>query len=222
MSIGVFNMLRHILFWSTAGGIMVAAGLLPTPSSKRLAELQLPQVSLSEIDFSALIMPEQPQFLADLGTLSVDVPTIAQSIEDQVARIIPGLVEDAPELPSPLKESVTASPEMQADVVNFDLNDTTLDAQAKAKLNDFALWLQVNPTVEIGIFGHTDLTGSTEYNDSLGQRRAEQVASYFADAGIGSERISIVQSYGERDPIIQTDEKSRDNRRVRVETIQVN
>lgn len=230
MSIGVLNMLRHVLFWSTAGGIIAAAGLMPTPSSEKWAELGLPQVSLSEINLSDLKLPEQPAFLADLGNLSVDMPAIAQSIEDQVVRVIPSLAGEAPELPTPLQPESPASlhkvatiaPNKQADVVNFDLNAVALDPQAQAKLRDFALWLQANPTAEIGIFGHTDLTGPDAYNEVLGQRRAEQVASYLAASGIEAERISIIMSYGERAPLVATDKTSRDNRRVQIETVQVN
>ena len=222
-------MLRYVLFWSTAGGMILAAGLAPTPSSERWAELQLPRISLtdintslSEIDLSDLKLPEQPAFLSDLGNLSVDLPTIAQTIEDQVVRVIPRLGGEAPDLPNPLQKNATLAPGKQIDVVNFDLNDVSLDAQARAKLEDFSLWLQANPTAEIGIYGHTDLTGPDDYNELLGRRRAEEVANYLADTGIGVERISVIKSYGESAPVVATNATSRDNRRVQVEAIQVN
>ncbi len=210
-------MLRHVLFWSTATGIVMAAGLMPTPSSKYFAELPLPEVSLTDIR-----LPDQSALLADLGNLSLDVPAIAQSIEDQVTRIIPALASEPPELPAPLLENTAVAPKKLAEVVNFDMDAAELDAQAVAKLNDFAVWLQANPTTKIGIFGHTDLTGSDDYNDPLGQRRAEQVASYLQTSGIGSDRISVIRSFGEREPLVPTDATSRDNRRVLVEPLRVN
>ena len=206
-------MLRYVLFWSTATGIVMAAGLMPTPSSKYFAELPLPKVSLSDIR-----LPDQP----DLGNLSLDVPAIAQSIEDQVTRVIPALAGKPPELPSPLQQNTMVEPKKLAEIVNFDMDAVELDAQAIAKLNDFAVWLQANPTAEIGIFGHTDLTGPDAYNDILGKRRAEQVASYLQKTGVGSDRISVIQSFGERDPVVPTNATSRDNRRVLVETVRVN
>ena len=69
-------------------------------------------------------------------------------------------------------------------------------------------------TVIIG--GHTDSTGSTEYNQSLSQRRVDEVARLLsANYGIDASRVSAI-GYGEAQPIVANDiaENRAKNRRV--------
>jgi OOP family OmpA-OmpF porin len=67
--------------------------------------------------------------------------------------------------------------------------------------------------VEVG--GHTDSSGSTQYNRDLSQRRVDAVARYLADTGIESSRLEAI-GYGEANPIMSndTDEGMAANRRV--------
>ena len=60
--------------------------------------------------------------------------------------------------------------------------------------------MQKETQLSIEIQGHADDRGTTEYNVTLGQKRAEKIAQHFTLQGIAQSRIRIV-SYGEEQPV---------------------
>jgi OOP family OmpA-OmpF porin len=74
--------------------------------------------------------------------------------------------------------------------------------------------------VNVEIQGHTDNTGSDEYNQGLSQRRADAVKAYFVDKGIAEGRLSTM-GYGESQPVASNDtvEGRFQNRRVQLKII---
>ena len=72
----------------------------------------------------------------------------------------------------------------------------------------------------VRISGHTDSTGSDVYNQTLSERRANSVASFFGGRGLASGRVQAV-GYGERYPIASNDSDSgrQANRRVELELL---
>ncbi|CAH7407485.1 Outer membrane protein A precursor [Vibrio chagasii] len=67
------------------------------------------------------------------------------------------------------------------------------------------------------VVGHSDSIGSTDYNQSLSEKRAKEVADYLREQGINSSRIKV-QGMGELSPVASNDnEEGRAlNRRVDV------
>ncbi len=99
------------------------------------------------------------------------------------------------------------------DTVTFAFNKASLDGEARNALRGQAKWLKDHPAVRMTVIGHTDRVGSESYNDRLGLRRARAVVSFLSSLGISKSRLDAVESEGERDPIVQTDERERRNRR---------
>ncbi len=99
------------------------------------------------------------------------------------------------------------------DTVNFAFNKSILDRRTRRALDKQAAWLRANPDVRVRVTGHTDLVGGEAYNDRLGFRRARAVSRYLVQRGVARSRIDAVESRGEREPIVQTEEKERRNRR---------
>ena len=99
------------------------------------------------------------------------------------------------------------------DTVTFDFNRTALDSSARAALDQQVKWLKANPAVRMTVVGHADKVGTDAYNDRLGLRRARAVVAYLARHGISSGRLDAVESRGESEPVVQTDERERRNRR---------
>ena len=99
------------------------------------------------------------------------------------------------------------------DTVNFAFNKSNLDRGTRRALDKQAAWLRANPDVRVRVTGHTDLVGGEAYNDRLGFRRARAVSRYLVQRGVAPSRIDAVESRGEREPIVQTEEKERRNRR---------
>ena len=67
------------------------------------------------------------------------------------------------------------------------------------------------------IIGHTDSTGSAEYNLGLSKRRADAVSEYLVSTGVAEEKLREV-GRGEEDPIASNDtsEGRAQNRRVEI------
>ena len=68
--------------------------------------------------------------------------------------------------------------------VLFDVDKATLKPGAREKLARIAGILATHPDLRIEIEGHTDSTGSDEYNQRLSERRADSVRGYLSEQGI--------------------------------------
>lgn len=88
--------------------------------------------------------------------------------------------------------------------VFFDYDKAALSGEAKATLKANADWIKANPKYTVQVEGHTDSRGSTEYNLSLGERRAKSVRSYLESLGVEARRLTVL-SYGEEKPLAQGD-----------------
>jgi peptidoglycan-associated lipoprotein len=96
----------------------------------------------------------------------------------------------------------------------FDLDKADIRADARAALSKTADFLKAYPQLKVAIEGHCDERGSTEYNLSLGDRRASAVKQYIVSLGIAADRISTV-SYGKEKPFCMESNEScwQQNRR---------
>ena len=83
--------------------------------------------------------------------------------------------------------------------VYFSSADSNLDDLARSELEENAQCFK--NTYLYKIEGHCDERGTTEYNLSLGQRRAAIVSQYLQSKGVLSDRISLI-SYGEERPAV--------------------
>ena len=75
-------------------------------------------------------------------------------------------------------------------------------------------YLETNPKSKLTIIGHTDNSGTDQYNMDLGKRRAESAREYFQELGVLGEIAT--ESKGEKQPVSpnNTDENRQKNRRV--------
>jgi len=109
------------------------------------------------------------------------------------------------------------------DEVKFGLNQAKVGDSARAVLDDLANRVKnFDHAVYVEVQGHTDSTGSKEYNMMLGQNRAEAVRRYLNEqAGIPLHLIQAV-SYGEDQPVAdnKTREGRQQNRRVVVRILE--
>lgn len=74
-----------------------------------------------------------------------------------------------------------------------------LNEKSKFILQNFALFLQENPSVEIMIQGHTDNEGNDQLNLELSERRAKGVMNYLVSQGIDEKRMKA-KGFGETQP----------------------
>ncbi|MCB9203273.1 MAG: OmpA family protein [Flavobacteriales bacterium] len=99
--------------------------------------------------------------------------------------------------------------------VKFDLNKSTLTAQAKTNLDNLVPVFQEYADTNIQINGYTDSTGAADYNLKLSEARAKSVADYLKAKGISADRLTT-KGFGIADPIADntTEQGRAENRRV--------
>jgi len=99
----------------------------------------------------------------------------------------------------------------------FDVNKANLKDFSRSELTKLAQILNKYDDTNILLAGHTDSTGSDEYNLGLSRRRAQSVADFLSNHNVNSERFSVY-GYGKSDPIASNDtvDGRAQNRRVEV------
>ena len=100
----------------------------------------------------------------------------------------------------------------------FDVDKDQVRSEAYSSLRTAADVLVKYPDTYVTVEGHTDSTGSHEYNQSLSERRALRVRDVLEQSGVQMVRLSV-RGYGETDPIADnaTPEGRQVNRRVQLE-----
>lgn len=86
--------------------------------------------------------------------------------------------------------------------IHFDYDMSEIRPDAEQLLRSKLEVLRASPNVRIRIEGHCDDRGSNEYNDALGNRRAQSVVDFFTNFGLDSSRFTIV-SFGEDRPLVR-------------------
>lgn len=118
--------------------------------------------------------------------------------------------------PGPDRVVLTASNIAIMDKVQFDTGKASLLPASFSLLDEVAKVMKDNPQIEVvQVEGHTDSTGSPEFNRTLSQQRAESVVKYLTGKGIKASRFEA-KGFGPDRPIADNNtEPGRDaNRRV--------
>jgi outer membrane protein OmpA-like peptidoglycan-associated protein len=104
---------------------------------------------------------------------------------------------------------------LKEEAVRFNVNKSTLTAQAQSNLDQLIPVLKEFGETNIDIFGYTDSSGSAAYNLSLSKDRAKSVKKYLIAKGLSSNRLNTT-GLGIADPIAsnETIEGKMQNRRV--------
>lgn len=84
--------------------------------------------------------------------------------------------------------------------VHFDYDMAEIRPDAARILREKLAILRNSPNVQLRVEGHCDERGSNEYNDALGNRRAQAIVDFFTASGLDASRFAIV-SFGEDRPL---------------------
>jgi outer membrane protein OmpA-like peptidoglycan-associated protein len=107
---------------------------------------------------------------------------------------------------------------MSDDSVKFPVDRHALSSEAEQRLGELVQRLKSeNRNVYLEIQGYTDATGTPDYNEKLGEARAEAVRKYLSQQGVALNRMATI-SYGEDSPVApnETREGRAQNRRVAI------
>lgn len=104
----------------------------------------------------------------------------------------------------------------ESDVL-FPLNSSYLTEKAKLELDKLIRTLSGNKDAVLLVDGHTDATGTKDYNKWLSEKRAESVKNYLVEKGLSSSKIQT-KGFGQDKPVApnNTHEGRQKNRRVEV------
>ena len=101
--------------------------------------------------------------------------------------------------------------------IRFDFNKAVIKPEYQELIQQLASATQENKNIKVSVVGHTDTSGTSNYNYALGGRRAEAVQKMLIKYGIPASQIVAV-SAGEEDLAVPTPDNTPNaaNRRVRV------
>jgi peptidoglycan-associated lipoprotein len=99
--------------------------------------------------------------------------------------------------------------------VHFEYDQSRITPEAESLLRQKVAILRASPQVQIRLEGHADERGSVEYNQALGNRRAQSVLDFFTQNGVAGGGYQTT-SFGEERPIAMGQNESAwaQNRRV--------
>ena len=123
----------------------------------------------------------------------------------------------APPVVQPVTPSTPSTPETPVPVpsmtagdftdVFFELDSYTLRDDAKVALDRAAKLLRDQADVNVTLEGHCDERGTVEYNQALGEKRANAARDYLVNAGVPAARIQSL-SYGKERPFAEGHDES--------------
>lgn len=102
--------------------------------------------------------------------------------------------------------------------VYFDTNKYNINTNSQTTLDKLSSILKENPDTNVLVVGHTDSSGSAEYNMTLSENRANAVTNYFVQTKVLSNLRFSTSWFGEEQPTHDnsTPEGRSKNRRVNV------
>ncbi|MBU2885025.1 OmpA family protein [Gilvimarinus agarilyticus] len=104
--------------------------------------------------------------------------------------------------------------------ITFATDQYTIRSEFHSVLSSVATVLSEYQKTNVKITGHTDSTGSSQYNQLLSERRAQSVKEYLAQQGVSYSRLRS-EGYASRYPIASNASSSgrAQNRRVEIDLI---
>jgi peptidoglycan-associated lipoprotein len=136
-----------------------------------------------------------------LGACAKRTPPPAEVTQPPVAPVDPNSTDpnslEVVELPALQADLVAKA---GSDTVYFGTDEYSLDQATQTTLAAQARWLLANPNIRASIEGHADERGTREYNQALGERRANAVRDYLVAQGVPTSRL-VVTSWGKERPV---------------------
>ncbi len=128
-----------------------------------------------------------------------------------------GAVAAAPMAPPPAPPPPAATAK-KSFIVFFDFDKSNITSQAQTTINDAVAAAKAGNSARVTLTGHTDRSGSEQYNMALSLRRAEAVKANMIKQGIPASAIVVIGK-GESQPLVPTADGVREPQNRRVEIV---
>lgn len=99
---------------------------------------------------------------------------------------------------------------------SFDVNSARIQSDFRDSLNKMSSIISEYQKTAVHVVGHTDSTGSAQYNQSLSEKRAGAVGRYLSTSGVKRSRLRMV-GHGEARPIATNSSSQGRSKNRRVE-----
>jgi outer membrane protein OmpA-like peptidoglycan-associated protein len=179
--------------WGVGLGAAAALALLPSCATKKYVSGEVERSSAASEKHIAEVESQIEQTQSKVGQHEQRIAELDKTTQDALDRA-----------------------NQAGKLARFPFNKHELSADAKNELDQFVDKLKSDDkNVYLEIQGHTDSTGSPDYNARLGEERAEAVRLYLNQKGVALNRMATI-SYGETQPVDsnKTREGRAKNRRV--------
>ncbi len=193
---------------AVALSVLLAAGTaaLPAAAQSNVSADSILNALKPKGKTRSIVVGDQP------SSMTADQKQFVRSLQGGTRAIV---VEERKELAKIVKEQKLPSIDL---TVNFDYNSADINRTAEPVLRELGTALR-NPSLKgavIMLSGHTDASGSAEYNQDLSQRRAQSVRSYLIQTyGVDDGQL-IAVGFGE-EQLKNTDQpEAPENRRVQI------
>ncbi len=190
------------------------------------AAIEAAQIELARMQAEKQALEEQrAQLQAEKQALveeKVSLQSAVSEMADRAERLRQEREQLADRLQGALSKVADTTASARGMIVNlpdilFEVDEANLKNEARVVLAKLAGILLIMPELNLRIEGHTDSTGSDEYNQRLSERRASAVRDFLAAQGVDMNRMVAV-GYGEYRPVADNDtrEGRQKNRRVEI------
>ncbi len=151
---------------------------------------------------NAIVLPDEVSYIEDSAAT---VPTMFPSFAKEEVKVTPAATK-------PIKAS------RKNLKVNFESSSTTILANSKQRIKDFATYLKNNPNKKVTIEGYTDNSGIRSKNFTLSTKRAKAVRQLLISYGVKATRIKAVGK-GDLNPIADNDTEIGRAKNRRIEAV---
>lgn len=113
-------------------------------------------------------------------------------------------VSNGPGISPDMEQSLRTKRKYDAYGLRFSFDSAELRRESVELVRDIAQMLRANSDWKMRIVGHTDSTGTPDYNNSLSERRAEAVRMALVQSGVEEWRLGS-EGHGENQPKADND-----------------
>jgi outer membrane protein OmpA-like peptidoglycan-associated protein len=120
--------------------------------------------------------------------------------------------------PAPPPPAAQPASTKKSFIVFFDFDRSNITAEAQKTINQAAAAAKAGEASQVTLTGHTDRSGSEQYNMALSLRRAEAVKASLIKLGVPASLIVVIGK-GESQPLVPTADGVREPQNRRVEIV---
>jgi len=183
----------RIRSWGVGVGAVAVLAFLPACATKKYVSGEVEKSSAAAEKHIADVESQVEQTQSRVGQHEQRITELDKATKDALDR-----ANQAGKL---AEGKFNYSVVLSDDNARFPLNRHELSSEAKQELDTFVDKLKTDDkNVYLEIQGHTDATGSSDYNERLGEERAEAVRLYLNQKGVALNRMATI-SYGETQPV---------------------